>query len=68
MTKDDLDKRWDRAGFACEGAFAEMDEFLKRCEVEGAPAEEDLRTCLFRQRGTAFDGRDENRDDPGSTT
>jgi hypothetical protein len=38
MATDDLDKRWDRAEFAAEGAFAEMDEFLKRCEVEGFPS------------------------------
>jgi hypothetical protein len=34
---DDLDKCWDRADFALAGAFAEMDEFVKRCEVEGRP-------------------------------
>ncbi len=37
MNTDDLDNRWDRAEFALEGAFAEMDEFLKRCEAEGKP-------------------------------
>jgi hypothetical protein len=38
MATDDLDDRWDRAEHALEaGAFAEMDEFLKRCEAEGAP-------------------------------
>ena len=60
MTKDDLDKRWDRADFAAEvGAFAEMDEFLKRCEGEAAPPtaeERERRKRLFieiRQRCAA---------------
>jgi hypothetical protein len=50
MATDDLDNRWDRAEFALEGAFAEMDEFLKRCEVEGAPPtaeERERRKKLF---------------------
>src|SRR5262245_31758767 len=33
--KGDIDKIWDRAGFAAEAAYREMNEFLRQCEKEG---------------------------------
>ena len=33
--KDDIDKIWDRADFAADAAYREMDEFLRQCEKEG---------------------------------
>jgi hypothetical protein len=49
MSTDDPNNRWDRADFALEGAFAEMDEFLKRCEGDPPLTDEERerRTKLF---------------------
>jgi len=33
--RDALDKTWDRADFAADAAWREMDEFLKLCETVG---------------------------------